>query len=153
MAILGGNYGGYAVLMGLIKTPDLFRCGVAFAAETDLNELMDSPINDSSTDQKQYDLKTLVGDPITDQAMLKENSPLLHPELIKNPLLIAHGAQDRHFPISNTSSLVSKIKEHNPNVEWIVYANEAHGIAHNENLIDFYQHVETFLDKNLKLAP
>jgi dienelactone hydrolase len=153
IAIQGGGYGGYAVLMGLIKTPNLFRCGVAFATETDLNELMDSPINDSSTDQKQYDLKTLVGDPIADQAMFQENSPLLHPELIKNPLLIAHGAQDRHFPISNTSSLVSKIKVHNPNVEWIVYANEGHGIVHNENLIDFYKHVEIFLDKNLKSAP
>ncbi len=150
IGILGGHYGGYAVLMGLIKTPAIFRCGVAFAAETDLNEMLDSPINDSSTDQKQYDLKTLIGDPATDQAMLKENSPLLHADLVKNPLLIAHGAQDRTFPIRNTSGMVSKIREHNPNVEWIVYPNEAHGIEHNENLIDFYQHVETFLEKNLK---
>jgi dipeptidyl aminopeptidase/acylaminoacyl peptidase len=113
---------------------------------------MDSPINDVSSDAKNYDLKTLIGDPATDQAMLNENSPLLHPDLIKNPLLIAHGAEDRRVPIGRTSSLVSKIKEHNPNVEWIVYANEAHGFVHNENLIDFYQHVEAFLDKNLKSA-
>src|SRR5262249_12012845 len=35
--IAGGSYGGYSTLMGLIKDPDLYRCGVAWIAVTDLD--------------------------------------------------------------------------------------------------------------------
>jgi len=150
IAIVGGSYGGYAALMGLIKNPEVFRCGVAFSAPTDLIELLDSPINDISAEAKEVDMKVLIGDPDTDKAMLKANSPINHPEAIRNPLLMMHGAEDRRTSIGNASSLVSKIKESNKNVEWIVYADEGHGISHENNRIDFWTHVETFLDKYLK---
>lgn len=150
IGILGGSYGGYAALMGLIKTPEVFRCGVAYAAETDLNELLDSAINDMSTEVQQVDMKVLVGDPDKDEAMFKANSPLYHPDAIRNPLLMMHGALDRRVPIGKASSLISKVKDNNKNVEWIVYNNEGHGLAHENNLIDFWTHVEIFLNKYLK---
>jgi dipeptidyl aminopeptidase/acylaminoacyl peptidase len=30
IAIYGGSHGGYATLMGMIKTPDLYACGVDY---------------------------------------------------------------------------------------------------------------------------
>lgn len=150
IGILGGSYGGYASLMGLIKTPEVFRCGVAFAAETDLNELIDSPINDNSTESQQFDMRILVGDPVADEAMFKANSPIKHAEAIRNPLLIMHGALDRRVPIGKASTLASNIKDYNKNIEWIVYDNEGHGLSHDKNAIDFWGRVETFLNKYLK---
>jgi dipeptidyl aminopeptidase/acylaminoacyl peptidase len=147
---MGGSYGGYATLMGLIKTPEVFRCGVAFAAETDLNELLDSPINDISMETQQVDMKVLVGDPDADAAMFKANSPLYHPDAIRSPLLMMHGGLDRRVPIGKASSLVSKVKDNNKNVEWIVYNDEGHGLAHESNVIDFWARVETFLNKYLR---
>jgi len=41
ICIAGGSYGGYAALMGLIKDPDLFRCGIDWAGVTDINLLYD----------------------------------------------------------------------------------------------------------------
>ena len=35
VCIAGASYGGYATLMGAIKYPDLYRCGVAWVAVTD----------------------------------------------------------------------------------------------------------------------
>jgi dipeptidyl aminopeptidase/acylaminoacyl peptidase len=32
IAIMGGSYGGYATLVGLTLTPDLFTCGVDIVA-------------------------------------------------------------------------------------------------------------------------
>ncbi|HEY8024944.1 MAG TPA: alpha/beta fold hydrolase, partial [Burkholderiaceae bacterium] len=150
IGIMGGSYGGYATLMGLIKTPEVFRCGVAFAAETDLNELLDSPINDISMETQQVDMKVLVGDPDADAAMFKANSPLYHPDAIRSPLLMMHGGLDRRVPIGKASSLVSKVKDNNKNVEWIVYNDEGHGLAHESNVIDFWARVETFLNKYLR---
>ena len=36
VCILGGRYGGYATLMGLTKDPDLYKCGIAEAAVSDI---------------------------------------------------------------------------------------------------------------------
>ena len=150
IAIMGGSYGGYATLMGLIKNPELFRCGVAMAAETDLIARFNSPESDASDAILDFDLKTLVGDPDTDKVMFKQNSPLEHADKITQPLLIEHGGLDRRIPISHASDLVSAVRKHNDHVEWIVYNDEGHGLAHEENRIDLWKHIETFLDKNLK---
>ena len=36
VGICGGSYGGYAALMGAIKTPDLFQCAISFAGVSDI---------------------------------------------------------------------------------------------------------------------
>ena len=36
MAAAGASYGGYSTLMGLIREPEMYRCGVAFAAVSDI---------------------------------------------------------------------------------------------------------------------
>ena len=36
IGIMGASYGGYAALVGLVKTPKLYRAGVAYAAVTDI---------------------------------------------------------------------------------------------------------------------
>ena len=40
IAIVGASYGGYAALMGVIKTPELYNCAVSFAGVTDLPDLL-----------------------------------------------------------------------------------------------------------------
>ena len=36
IALRGTSYGGYSTLMGLIRTPERFRCGIAVSAVTDV---------------------------------------------------------------------------------------------------------------------
>lgn len=150
IAIMGASYGGYASLMGLIKNPEIFRCGVEWAGVTDLTLRYNTPQDDATVDSLNYDLKTLIGDPVADAAMFKQNSPLQNTDKLTQPLLIAHGAMDRRVPIVHATDLYSAVKSHNKNVEWIVYSDEGHGWYHENNRIDFWNHVETFLDKNLK---
>ena len=42
VCIVGGSYGGYAAAMGVIKTPELFRCAVTTAGVSDLTLLFKS---------------------------------------------------------------------------------------------------------------
>jgi dipeptidyl aminopeptidase/acylaminoacyl peptidase len=149
VAIMGASYGGYATLMGLIKNPEIFRCGVEWAGVTDIGMIFSTPDNDASIDGLKYDMKTLVGDPVADAAKFKENSPLSNAAKLTQPLLMAHGARDSRVTISQATAFRSAVSKNNSNVEWIVYANDGHGWYHEENRIDFWKHVETFLDKNL----
>ncbi len=150
IAIMGASYGGYATLMGLIKNPDIFRCGVEWAGVTDITLMFNTPQSDASQDSLQYDMKTLIGDPDKDAAMLEENSPLVRAAQLKQPLLIAHGGQDLRVPIVHASRFRDAVSKTNPRVEWIVYPDERHGWSHEETSIAFWKRVETFLDKNLK---
>ena len=150
IAIMGASYGGYATLMGLIKNPEIFRCGVDWAGVTDLGLRYSVPYSDATEDALDYTVKTTMGDPVADAAMFKANSPLQHAELLKQPLLLAHGVEDLRVPIIHATAFRDAVTKTNPHVEWISYIDEAHGWHHEKNNIDFWKHVEAFLDKNLK---
>jgi dipeptidyl aminopeptidase/acylaminoacyl peptidase len=69
ICIAGASYGGYATLMGLIKDPDLYKCGVEWVGVTDINLLYDGSWNftsDMPDGYKQYGMPQLVGDQVKD---------------------------------------------------------------------------------------
>lgn len=149
IAIMGASYGGYATLMGLIKNPELFRCGVEWAGVTDIGLMFTNTESDATQEYLHYGMKTTIGDPVADADMFKENSPLLNAAKLTQPVLLAHGVEDVRVPIVHATEFRSAVRKTNPNVEWIVYSNEGHGWRHEDDRIDFWKHVETFLDKNL----
>ena len=150
---MGASYGGYATLMGLVKNPEIFRCGVEWAGVTDLNLMFTSTGDDASQEQLQYGMRTLIGDPEKDAAMFAQYSPLPNAARLTQPLLIAHGGRDRRVPMAHATQFRDAVVKTNKHVEWLVYADEEHGWRQEEDRLDFWRHVETFLDKNLKAAP
>lgn len=152
IALMGASYGGYATLMGLIKEPQLFRCGVEWAGVTDINLMFSSSESDMSEEWLGYGARRLIGDPERDAEQFRRTSPLLRASELKQPLLMAHGAQDRRVPPEHARKFADALKASNPDVTYLMYNNEGHGWRHDENNIDFWGKVETFLDKNLKHA-
>jgi dienelactone hydrolase len=150
VAIMGASYGGYATLMGLIKHPDVFRCGVDFAGAVDIGMLFTVVQSDASQEALKYDMKTLLGDPDADAAALAEVSPLAQAARLKQPVLIAHGAEDRRVPLVHAARMKRALAEHNRAVDYVVYPEEGHGLALRADRIDFYRRVEAFLAKNLR---
>jgi dienelactone hydrolase len=149
IAIMGASYGGYATLMGLVRNPDTFRAGVEWAGVTDIELLFTSFDNDASQDARQYDMKTLIGDPQKDPAAFAAVSPVAQAARITRPLLMAHGSEDRRVPIAHAARLRSAIGAQNANVEYIVYPDEGHGWRKEATSVDFWKRVEAFLAKNL----
>ncbi|WEF32906.1 alpha/beta hydrolase family protein [Pseudoduganella chitinolytica] len=147
IAIMGGSYGGYATLMGLIRHPELFRCGIDYFGVSDINLMFTSARGDFSEYSLRYDLRTLIGDPDKDADVLKQNSPVALADKLKNPLMIAHGYEDRRVPVEHAQRLRSALATP---PEWVVYPNEGHGLYHENNRIDFYKRVERFLAKHLQ---
>jgi dipeptidyl aminopeptidase/acylaminoacyl peptidase len=149
--IAGGSYGGYATLMGLVRDPQLYRCGAAWVAVTDLMELQRwSSISDISEDFRQYDLPRLVGDPVKDEALLKASSPMEQAARIKAPVLLAMGALDRRVPLEHGTRMRDALRAAGQSPEWIVYDNEGHGWLTLQTKLDFFQRLERFLERHLK---
>jgi len=152
VAIMGASYGGYATLMGLIKHPDIFRCGVEWAGVTDIGLRFNTPQSDASQETLNYSLRTLIGDPDQDAEQFRKHSPLLRAAELGQPLLMAHGLEDRRVPVEHAQRFYDAVKRRNSNVELITYYNEGHGWRHQDNRIAFWQRVEAFLERHLRQA-
>lgn len=151
VCIAGASYGGYAALMGLVKYPDLYRCGIAWVAVTDPRLMFSSSwLNDIDEESKKYDLRTLIGDPDKDAAMLKAAAPVELAARIKAPVLLAFGGEDRRVPLEHGTLMRDALRAAGNDPEWVVYPDEGHGWLRIETRIDFANRVERFLARNLK---
>ncbi|MTW11695.1 prolyl oligopeptidase family serine peptidase [Pseudoduganella eburnea] len=152
VCIMGASYGGYATLMGLVNDPGLYRCGIAYAAVTDIPLLYDSGmavLSEVSPDYKTYGMPTLVGEPEKDAAQFDATSPLKQAARIKRPLLLAHGTDDIRVPYPHFIKMRSALQEAKANVEFVEYVGEGHEWSTLKTRLDFWGRVEKFLDKNI----
>jgi dipeptidyl aminopeptidase/acylaminoacyl peptidase len=152
IAIGGASYGGYATLMGLIKDPEIYRCGFEWVGVTDLKLIYADNWNDAGDEYLAFGAPRMVGDLVKDADQIKATSPVEQADRLKQPLLMAYGGLDRRVPIVNGTEMRSALSDHNKNVEWISYASEGHGWYIEADDIDFWTHVLKFLDTNLRDA-
>ncbi|WP_442484861.1 alpha/beta fold hydrolase [Aeoliella sp. SH292] len=145
VAIMGGSYGGYATLVGLAYTPEVFACGVDIVGPSSLVTLLNNippywapfmPV-----------MKIRVGDVSTPegQAELLKMSPLTHVDKIQRPLLIGQGANDPRVTQLEADQIVEAMKEKNIPVTYVLYPDEGHGFARPENNTSFNAVTEAFL--------
>ena len=149
VAIMGGSYGGYAAMMGLVTDPELFRCGVNYIGVTDIDLLFTVSWSDATDEAKRYGYTALVGDPAADAERFKATSPLKQAARIRQPVLMAYGEWDERVPLVHGEKMRDALKPHNPHVEWVVYAKEGHGWHRVETRLDFWGRVEKFLARHL----
>lgn len=150
VCIAGASYGGYAVLEGLARDPDLYRCGVDWVGVTDLQLMYSADWSDASDAWKQYGMPKLIGDRVDDAAQLRATSPVNHVEKFRAPLLMAYGGKDKRVPIEHGEHFHDALKKQpGAKVDWVVYDDEGHGWRTVETRIDFWNRVAKFLDANI----
>ena len=149
IAIMGGSYGGYATLVGLTFTPEVFACGVDLVGPSNLNTLLESvpPYWKPMLGM----LRTRVGDNSTveGQRFLAERSPLSRVDRIVRPLLIGQGANDPRVKQAESDQIVAAMTEHGIPVTYLLYPDEGHGFARPENNLSFMAVAEAFLARCL----
>ncbi|WP_426106266.1 alpha/beta fold hydrolase [Massilia sp. TSP1-1-2] len=149
ICIAGASYGGYASMMGLVKDPALFKCGINWVGVTDINLLYTVRWSDLSDTTKKYGMPMTIGDPVADAAQFAATSPLAQASRIRQPVLLAYGGVDERVPLVHGKKFYDAVRQGNPNVEWVVYGDEGHGWSKPENNVDFWSRVEKFLDRNI----
>ncbi len=152
MCLYGASYGGYATLQGLVKDPELWRCGVAFVAVTDLELQQTVSWSDTArlTDYYETDFKRFVGDKDRDREQFQKTSPAKNVDRIRAPVLLAMGEEDQRVPLVHGTTMRDAMERAGKPLEYVVYPGEAHGFNKDQNVIDFYTRVERFLAKHLK---
>jgi acetyl esterase/lipase len=151
VCIAGASYGGYAVLMGLIRYPELYQCGVDWVGVTDINLMYSITWSDASQETKGYTMPFLIGDRLKDEQQLKETSPVEQAAKMRRPLLMAYGGIDKRVPIEHGKQFRDAVSQTNKDVEWIAYPDEGHGWRKLETNVDFWTRVEKFLERNLRV--
>ncbi|MFO3706621.1 S9 family peptidase [Xanthomonas codiaei] len=149
VAILGVSYGGYATLVGLTFTPDVFKCGVDLVGPVNLNTLLGTIPPYWAGQYKQFTKR--MGDPATTagKQWLTERSPLTHVDKISKPLLIGQGANDPRVKQAESDQIVNAMKAKNIPVTYVLFPDEGHGFQRPENIKAFSAVTEAFLGQCL----
>ncbi len=147
IAIYGGSYGGYAALVGVTFTPDVFCCGIDIVGPANLMTWINSipPYWKVMSDI----MYKRIGNPNTEEDFLKSRSPLFKADQIKVPMLIAQGANDPRVPKAESEQIVEALKANNVEYQYMLFPDEGHGFARPENRLKFYAAAEEFLAKHL----
>lgn len=149
IAIYGGSYGGYAALMGLIKTPELYCCGVDYVGVSNLFTLFSSiPEYWKPLLEQMYET---IGHPEKDKAQFEATSPTFLADKISAPLFIAQGANDPRVVKAQSDAMVNAMRARGVEVQYMVKDNEGHGFQNEENSFDFYHAMDAFLTEHLGL--
>lgn len=147
IAIMGGSYGGYATLVGLTFTPEVFACGVDIVGPSNLVTLLQS-IPPYWAPMKAM-FANRVGDVETETEFLESRSPLFLCDRIQKPLLIGQGANDPRVKQAESEQIVEAMRKAGKPVTYALYEDEGHGFARPQNRLHFFAIAEEFLAKYL----
>nr|WP_314492502.1 S9 family peptidase [uncultured Chryseobacterium sp.] len=148
IAIYGGSHGGYATLMGLIKTPDLYSCGVDYVGVSNIFTFFDSfpeywkPYKEM-VKQIWYDL-----DNPEEAKIAKEVSPVFQIDKIKKPLFVVQGANDPRVNINESDQIVKALRSKGFEVPYMVKYDEGHGFGKEPNRLELYKYMLGFFAEN-----
>jgi len=147
ICIVGSGYGGYAALMGAVKTPDLYRCAVSLGGVTDLPQV----VSDSRWYLNQKPLAEMrIGSWWNDRERLRDSSPVSHAKEIRIPLLLLHGAMDRAVPVSHGRDMAEALKAANVTTYRYVelpFADQQ--LSREQDRLQVFKELEQFLKSHL----
>lgn len=150
VAIYGGSHGGYAVLRGMTKTPDLYACGVDYVGVSNLHTFMET-IPPYWEKYKALLYKIWYDPTVPEQkAIMDEISPALHVDKIKKPLFVVQGANDPRVNIDEADQIVESLRKRGVEVPYMVKYDEGHGFGKEENKLDFYKAMMGFYAEHLR---
>tara|TARA_B100000795_G_scaffold19664_2_gene13143 strand:+ start:27356 stop:29347 length:1992 start_codon:yes stop_codon:yes gene_type:complete len=152
IAIYGASYGGLATLGSLVKTPDLYTCGVDYVGVSNLFTFFKSfppywkPYLGQVYEQW-YDENSK-----EDQEIMKKVSPALNVDKMKKPLFVIQGANDPRVNIDESDQVVLNLRKRGFDVPYMVKYDEGHGFGKEHNRIELYKSMMGFFAKHLKGA-
>ena len=138
VCIVGGSYGGYAAMQGLVRDPDLYRCAVSFAGVSHMRSLLAYNRNFLNYKRIRKQLRTSAPD-------FEAISPVNSVDRIKAPLLLVHGKDDLRVPYDQSSRMYAAMTKAGKAVEFIPQEKGDHHLSIEADRVGFLKALESFL--------
>jgi dipeptidyl aminopeptidase/acylaminoacyl peptidase len=145
VCIVGGSYGGYAALMGAIRTPELYRCAVSWAGVTDVPAMMQHDKSQLLPERYRRWRNRVRG---KGDANLKDVSPVRRAREVGIPVLLMHGTEDDNVPFRQATEFVKAMNKANKPIEFIQFEGTEHVLQKSDDRIRFLREVESFLARH-----
>ncbi len=144
LAVYGGSYGGFMVLSALVTYPDLWAAGVDIVGTSNFVTFLEN-----TSEYRRAHREAEYGSLEHDREFLESIAPLNHVDKMATPLMVIHGANDPRVPLSEAEQLVAALKARGIPVEFLVFADEGHGLVKLKNKLVAYPAIVDFLNKHL----
>jgi dipeptidyl aminopeptidase/acylaminoacyl peptidase len=147
IGIMGGSYGGYMTVAGLVEYPDLFAAGA------DLFGIVNFETFFSHTEPWMAAVSTKeYGDPATQKEMLRQLSPITRLDRVKAPLLVLHGENDTNVPVVEARQVAEQLRKRGVPVEAVFLPGEGHGFRKLPNRVRATTEIVRWFERYLKPA-
>ncbi|MCC3860407.1 alpha/beta hydrolase family protein [Pseudemcibacter aquimaris] len=144
ICIVGGSYGGYAALMGVVKDPDLYKCAISFAPVTDLKSYFDTF---KILPEKGMIKNRVVGNP--SKGNINEKSPNKQAKKIKVPIFLVHGNSDIRVEIKHSHMMDRALKKAKKDYEFLELESGTHFLLQKHHKKIFFEKMITFLQTHI----
>jgi dipeptidyl aminopeptidase/acylaminoacyl peptidase len=125
--IMGASYGGYAALAGVTLQNGLYRCSVAVAPVSDLNEMYQADIRETVS-QKKY-VRASLNESLGDPKKFAEVSPRKMAAQANAPILMIHGRDDTVVSFHQSESMADALKNAGKPYELVAMQEEDHWLS------------------------
>ncbi len=146
VCIMGSSYGGYAAIWGAMRSPGRYRCAISLAGPSDLRAMVRHDVRYLLARRYARQWRQRIEG--EERGDLNAVSPVRHPELLRVPVLIAHGEQDINVPPNHSRRLVRALERAGATVESVFYPKSGHGFTDAAELADYMRRVEAFLGRH-----
>jgi dipeptidyl aminopeptidase/acylaminoacyl peptidase len=145
VCVFGGSFGGYSAMMTTIRAPGMFKCAVGYSGIYDLKMMYKKGDISERKSGRSY-LNTVIG---RNDAELDANSPDKLADKINVPVLLVHGEDDQRAPFAQAKAMRTALDAAHKPYEWLSKPGEGHGFYDQQNIIEFYNKLQSFLEKNI----
>jgi dipeptidyl aminopeptidase/acylaminoacyl peptidase len=150
VCIVGGSYGGYAALAGVVFEPSVYRCAVSVAGVSDLRQMfkwINTRHSDADTPAVR-ELERWTGVSRPEDGALDNISPARHAEAVQSPVLLIHGRDDSVVPYEQSTLMADALRKAGKPFEQVDLKKEDHWLSSSETRLQMLAATIAFLKVN-----
>jgi protease II len=148
VGVFGGSYGGYATLIAMTRLAGTYDAGVSTVGPANLV----SHLTNTAPYRRAVRI-TEYGDPVKDQALLMQLSPITYVNRAKGPILLLQGVDDPRVPVGEAVAMHEALVAGGRPSQLYLFAGEGHGAARRDARVLMTGHVLQFFEAQLNPAP
>ncbi|MCW7540196.1 prolyl oligopeptidase family serine peptidase [Aquabacterium sp. A7-Y] len=145
VAVTGVSFGGFSVLMQLIRHPEMYACGIDIVGVANWPRAIANKPPYWRDWMHHYERFYGSVDRPADREALYQDSPIAHIDKIRAPLLVIHGARDVRVAKQDSDDVVAALRALGRPVDYLVFDDEGHSIVKWRNRLTMSRRIEDFL--------